>query len=492
MRVLLATPLLLGALLPSLVSSQAPTFVPTAGSSTPDAGYNCPSSCQPPACKCASKDIPGSISVDKAPMFVTLTFDDAVQPATFDVINSIFNKTKNLNGCPLVGTFFVSTAYTDFWHVTGTYNLGNEIAVHTINHPDMANVTNPDAEIQGSLAAINAFGGVPKSKLTGFRFPFLSFKQSSFASVAKAGFQYESSVVLDPATQGYWPHTLDYGMPYSPQPCTSCPPGPQMVFKGLWEIPLYALLTNQSQVWSSMDPIINPQLNDYDVALNYLKFTFQLHYKTKLPFGIYQHLAQYIAWGPDVQQKKIALLTEFITWTQNSFKDVWYVTNQDLIRWIQNPVTADKMLEFLPCNMPATAKGNTEICDGIDNDGDGIVDNGVVESCQITPQANTMSCFGCPRAVPNITQPVPPLTGGSRKTVPDAGCPDLGTWDPVGGQCVKLTRPKAEPTNFGNSSTPGGGSGGGSGTSSADGIGGVVVAMGGAAVAGLMGLLMVM
>ncbi|KND04477.1 uncharacterized protein SPPG_00204 [Spizellomyces punctatus DAOM BR117] len=449
-----------------LVTAQTPINIPAPVEGDPatqpanDPTYACPATCVPPACVCASTKIPGGLSVEQTPMFVTLTADDAIQDPTYEPFSQVLNSTVNPNGCNLPFTYFVSTAWTNFWLITRAYNLGHEIGAHTINHPDLTTVsaTVRDQEIQGSAQAVMTYGGIPKSDLAGFRHPFLAFNKDSFDSVAKAGFKYDSSVTLDPLTQPYWPHTLDYGFAYYPQPCIKCPSGPSMQYKGMWEIPMYNLLTNDSKLWSSMDPIINPQLNDYDVALSNIKATFQVHYKTKLPFGLYQHLAQLVAWGPEVEVKKVQLLKDFVAWTQKEFKDVWYVTNQQLISWIQKPVPADQMRTFLPCRPPAVDKANKEICDGIDNDGDGIIDNGVVETCQVTEEVSFQSCYGCPTLVPNITQPVPPQKGNAtRKPAPDAACPNAGTWDPIAGACITLTRPQVKiPDSNASGSKPSG------------------------------------
>ncbi|KAJ3041107.1 hypothetical protein HK097_002377, partial [Rhizophlyctis rosea] len=416
---------------------------PTGGSTDPS--YSCPSSCTPPSCQCASTAIPGGLSKDKTPMFVTLTYDDSVQVELFETIMAVHNRTQNSNGCDLPGTFFVSTQYTDFWLVQRTYGLGSEVACHTINHFDLRNMSAAavTAEIDGCRKAINAFSGVPASKLTGFRHPFLSFSPTSMEAVQKAGFEYDSSIVLDPNTQAFWPHTLDYGMPYNPQPCTNCPPGPQWKLPGLWEIPMYALLDKDGKVWASMDPIINPQLNDYDKALDNLKKTFDVHYEKKLPMGLYQHISQLVAWVAfgDDKRKKQDLLTAFFAYTQQK-SDVYFVTNQQLLAWIKKPVPTDQMSTFLPCILPATDKSNKEICDGIDNNGDGAVDEGLVLSCQITPTSNTRSCFGCPAVNPNVSNPVPDH-GNALKAIPADGCPNLGSWDPAAGSCLDLKRPQA-------------------------------------------------
>ncbi|KAI9093754.1 hypothetical protein DFS34DRAFT_256812 [Phlyctochytrium arcticum] len=449
------------------VAQQPPVSVPPPTTGSTDASYNCPTTCAPPACVCASTSIPGGLSVDQTPQFVTLTADDAIQDLSIEPFNQVLNSTTNPNGCTLPYTYFVSTAWTNFWLVTRAYNQGHEIAVHTMNHPDLVNVTAAVAEqeIVGALQALRTYGGIPNSAIVGFRHPFLSFNKATLDVVAKAGFKYDSSATLDPTTAPYWPHTLDFGAPYSMQPCTGCPPGPQMIYKGMWEIPLYSLLTTDLKLWASMDPIINPQLNDYDIALANLKATFQAHYKTKLPFGLYQHLAQLVAWGPEVQIKKVQLLKDFVAWTRTEFKDVWYVTNQQLISWITKPVPVDQMLNAFPCRAPATDPSNPEICDGIDNNGDGQIDNGLVDQCQITMDASFPSCFGCPSLVPNITQPVPPQKGTTRKPAPADACPDFGTWDPVAGACVNLKRPQVKLPTTGSGGSTGGGQNGGSGKS---------------------------
>ena len=67
-------------------------------------------------------------------MMVMFTLNSlAIQPS-FEFMNSIMNQSTNPNGCPLPGTFFVSLDYNDFWRNQRAFNLGNEIAVHTVNH----------------------------------------------------------------------------------------------------------------------------------------------------------------------------------------------------------------------------------------------------------------------------------------------------------------------------------------------------------------------
>ncbi len=55
---------------------------------------------------------------------------------------------------------------------------------------------------------------------------------------------------------------------------------------------MYSLVDEKGLVWTTMDPLYGTA---EDVVLHYLKLNFDLHYRKKLPFGLYQHLSQYIA-----------------------------------------------------------------------------------------------------------------------------------------------------------------------------------------------------
>jgi hypothetical protein len=126
-----------------------------------------------------------------------------------------------------------------------------------------------------------------------------------------------------------------------------------------------------------------------------------------------------------------------------SFPDVWFVTNQQLISWVQDPVPVSKMGAKFPCNLPPQDPKNVEVCDGIDNNGDGKVDEGLVQDCQPDSMTSFSSCFGCPVSTPTLSNPVPAVPGGS-KTIPNDGCPNRGTWDPAAGVCVTLIRPEVK------------------------------------------------
>ena len=209
---------------------------------------------------------------------------------------------------------------------------------------------------------------------------------------------------------------------------------------------MYVMLKPDGAIYTTMDPDIRPALGQetYDLALASLKYSFQIHYERKLPFGLYQHAAQlpggaYLTQYPDAEVKKMQVLTDFVKWIIDTYPDAWFVTNQQLLDWMKSPVPVEKMGAFLPCYLPATDKSNPEVCDGIDNDGDGTIDNGLLETCQF-PSNSLKTCFGCPASIPSPGTPVP-ARSSNRALVPANGCPVPQTWDTASGKCVDLKRP---------------------------------------------------
>jgi hypothetical protein len=98
-------------------------------------------------------------------------------------------------------------------------------------------------EINGNLAALNAFSGIPLSEIAGFRSPYLNYSSSTFTKLKNAQFTYDSSVSAatkanDPMTDAYWPYTLDNGL------ANDCLNGVDGICKGepkipgMWEIPM--------------------------------------------------------------------------------------------------------------------------------------------------------------------------------------------------------------------------------------------------------------
>lgn len=117
--------------------------------------------------------------------------------------------------------------------------------------------------------------------------------------------------------------------------------------------------------------------------------------------------------------------------------NVWFVTNQQLLQWIKNPVKASELgnQPYMQCTKPVIPK---EICNGLDDDHNGTIDDGLINSCNFN--ATVMNtCFNCPSSAPTLTNPTPATsaqngTAGFRYPNPET-C-DTTWWDPIGNACL--------------------------------------------------------
>ncbi|KAF9160968.1 hypothetical protein BGX21_002233 [Mortierella sp. AD011] len=376
--------------------------------------------CVFPACVCPSVNPPNGMDPKTVPQFFTLTFDDAVQAATVPVTNSLMSSHRNPNGCPIKGTWFAQTLYSDYSLIQQWYAAGNEVADHTMNHYG----TPSSAEIIGNRMAINAYAGIPFAKMTGFRAPFLNYSKDTFDIIAQEKLQYDSSTTAVP-TDAYWPYTLDYGLANDCWTgiCTQGVKAP-----GVWEIPLHAIMDSDLANASAYN--MDAQLyGSESVVSTWLKDNFNRHYTgTRQPFGIYLH--------PVHVGNATNLYNDFFSWAAAQ-PDVWFVTNQQLLQWMQNPVPASELANqaYMKCDIPAVGK---EICNGLDDTKSGTIDSGLLQMCNFA-EGSWSTCYGCPVAQPSNSTPVPAAAvaagqTGYRTPVPSTCA--MEWWDPVAAQCL--------------------------------------------------------
>ncbi|KAL1917333.1 uncharacterized protein VTP21DRAFT_4989 [Calcarisporiella thermophila] len=395
-------------------------------------GYTCdPSQCKPPNCLCASTNPPGGLAPSNTPQFVTLTFDDSVQNDIIKTAYTLLNR-KNPNGCPARGTWFVSIQYTDMQLVTEWYANGNEVADHTFTHPAQPS----EQEIGSCKTILNSFAGIPRSKIKGFRAPFLNYTAETLNNVKKQGFVYDSSASAQ-TEDAYWPYTLDYGLAND---CWSsanlCQPG-VLKIPGLWEIPMHSIVDQQK-----LPHVMDPHLaGTTDTVLQWLKDNFNRHYNGgRQPFGLYVHPAHLTPHpGAPDPSANMAMLQNFLNWVQ-TMPDVYFVTNEQLLQWVQNPVPKDQVGSqlYMRCtnsqvaamnkdNSTLAVAGTQGICNGLNS--------ALAELC-IFPDGQWRTCYGCPARMPTVDDPVPPRAAASaaRHPVPD-DC-DTIYWDPIGNKCT--------------------------------------------------------
>ncbi|KAL1917517.1 uncharacterized protein VTP21DRAFT_3910 [Calcarisporiella thermophila] len=385
--------------------------------------YSCdPNQCKLPSCLCASPNPPNGIAPANAPQFLTITFDDSIQQGLMKTAYTLLNR-KNPNGCPARGTWFVSIQYTDMGLVTQWYAAGHEVADHTVTH-----VGDPsEQEIASCKSILNSFAGIPKSRIAGFRAPFLNYSIETLSRIVKQGMMYDSSASAQ-ADDAYWPYTLDHGLAND---CWKgfCDPG-KVKFPGLWEIPMHDLVEGGQKPPHLMDPYLEVPPDQF---LQLLKDNFNRHYSGgRQPFGIYVHPLHLTPnMGPRDPTQFMNALTQFLDWAMAQ-PDVWMVNNQQLLEWMLNPVPKGELgaQKYMACDVPKLGR---EICNGLDDNGDGQIDEGVLESCNFQTGL-FRTCYGCPSQLPSLENPLPPRVASNRFPISDE-CETV-FWDPMANQCL--------------------------------------------------------
>ena len=277
-------------------------------------------------------------------------------------------------------------------------------------------------EIIGNRKAINAFSGIPFSQLSGFRAPFLNYSGGTFQILGQEKFLYDSSTAAVP-TDAYWPYTLDHGLAND---CWNGICDQAITIPGMWEIPMHAIM--DSDLPTAIPHTMDAQLDgSSDAVKGWLQSNFNRHYNgNRAPFGIYLHPV-HVGNATDLYNEFFASIAK---------PDVWFVTNQQLLQWMKNPVPNSQMVDqpYMKCNLPAVGK---EICNGMDDTKTGSADKGVLETCNFVA-GPWSTCYGCPKTVPTTSDPVPERVvaagPGARTPVP-ATCA-MEWWDPLAAQCL--------------------------------------------------------
>ncbi|KAF0303227.1 Basement membrane-specific heparan sulfate proteoglycan core protein [Amphibalanus amphitrite] len=335
----------------------------------PNAAPKCKyQNCTLPSCWCSTDGtlIPGNLEPSQVPQMVVVTFDDAVNSQNIDIYKKLFNKEKrkNPNGCPYHATYFVSHEFTNYRDVQELWNLGHEIAVHSITHrkpedwwTNNATIEDWFDEMVGQANIINRYAGISMEDMWGMRVPFLRVGWNrQFVMMQEFGFVYDSSVTAPYSDIPFWPYTLDYRIPHK---CVGegvkCP---SRSFPGIWE-----MVMNQLKVHEYTCAMVDncPQVEDEEEQFQVFMSNFKRHYTTnRAPFGLYFHTGWF--------QKKSNLkaFSRFLD-AIGQMQDVWVLNNREVIQWMKNPKPLGQInqmeewkcgkqipLEDKACNIPNT------------------------------------------------------------------------------------------------------------------------------------------
>ena len=278
--------------------------------------------------------------------------------------------------------------------------------------------------VAGKLALVN-YAGIPRGKLNGFRSPFLNFTVNTIDILHKDFFLYDwsATALKDDA---FWPYTLDYIF------ANGCWDGLRVKTvnaPGFWEIPMHAILDNAGTS-HLMDPYLD---GNATVVQSWIRSNFDRHYSGgRAPFGIYIHPIHLVAATSESNEtsSQLAMLKEAIAYMA-SHPDVHFVTNQQLFRYMAQPVNKALLgqQDYMLC--PAL-NISTEICNGRADMGSvgSKVDQGLLETCNF-PTAAWSTCYECPTTEPTVENPTPAARSvdgnpGYRSPAPE-NCGPLGS-----------------------------------------------------------------
>lgn len=330
--------------------------------------YSCdPATCTGD-CACASTSPPGGLAPEDTPQFIVLTHDDAISADTNVGIRAITNKHTNRNGCNMPTTFYVLEAGTSCELAKAFWEENSEIAIHSKTHlplvdPFPGGPSKMRDEMFSARAFLNETCGIPLEDMVGYRAPQLVHNPPVRQMLASAQppFLYDSSIpdfwgnnsqISPNASVRLWPYSMDAGIPqdcayFAGDSCTQ-----QERYPGLWEFPLLNTQAENGTLLYSMDPGTTGGDGGYsstdtaglpaDELEALLKQNFDYsYYGNRAPYGLYIHT-------PWLTPDNIQAANNFLEYALG-LNNTWVVTVRQVIEWMQDPVPASEMDDWLTC-----------------------------------------------------------------------------------------------------------------------------------------------
>jgi hypothetical protein len=358
----------------------------------------------------SSQSPPCGLTAKQVPQFVAIGFDDneySGLPGSNGMggltwATDLIRTRKNKDGTPARLSFYLTTIYIDVWesesptYVKRAWHTamtdGHEIGDHTINHNhgDAFDVATWHTEMQGCIDSItkpfdpNEVNydpdktkgiGANKSKVYGFRTPFLEYEDNTLTAEQQIGFRYDCSIEdgwqeEQDGTDYTWPYTLDHGSAGhdvlvgwgSKKPLTPHP--------GLWEMSVHPVIVppddkcaqygvptgfrDRMHAKASWFDVDSGKITgfDYNLWVSFqmtkaeflatMKYTFDLRYNgNRAPFMFGAHTGIYnskytAATGSTVDERQQAM-QEFLDYVLSK-SDARVRSNEEILEWVRNPV----------------------------------------------------------------------------------------------------------------------------------------------------------
>lgn len=355
--------------------------------------------------------------VKNPPMLIALSSDDNFDIGGMQWILETLKSRKHHDGSSLRMSFYSNSGFS--WHsdsyidsLYGTfleaYKGGNEVTSHTQSHPFCVNGDTRLSdtvilhELESNIEDLASIG-IKKEHMYGFRTPYVTYTDSTFIAVKKAGFTYDASINdgidLKPG-EYHWPYTLDtknsnnlnedglenpplgWDTTQGPRPEPVEPsyaPGNHLAISynnymndtpirrhsGLWELPLYALRVPDSLI-APLDSSLGYKSGGMSIpalevliqqggftkerALATLKHHFRLIYEgNRSPMVVVFHTPNFSTTFSDFDDKypncsdpldRQWIIEQFIDFALEQ-DDVWFVSGEQVINFCKEPVSVD-------------------------------------------------------------------------------------------------------------------------------------------------------
>jgi len=197
----------------------------------------------------------------------------------------------------------------------------------------------------GGRLITEKFANITDSSIVGLRAPYLRVGgNDQFTMMEEQGFLYDSSITAPLQNPPLWPYTLYFRMPHR---ChgnlQNCPTRPLAV----WEIVMNELDRRE-------DPTVDEELagcamvdscsniRSGDQFYNFLTHNFYRHFdQNRAPLGLFFH-SSWLKNNPE-------FLDAFLYWIDEvlaNHPEVYFVTQTQVIQWIQDPVTIEAARNF--------------------------------------------------------------------------------------------------------------------------------------------------
>jgi len=345
--------------------------------------------------------------VENPPLFIVVGSDDNTDPVAISWIQSVMDGGTNADGSKRYMSFYVNTGQkVAMWSekpdlsaaASAAYKAGHEVSNHTEDHlycltydrktkEDVNTITKTIENAQNALVA----AGIPAKHHFGFRTPYLTYSDNTFVAMKNvmlkngAEFLYDCSInAMDDKDGNNFPYTLDGPADKNGNVAPDNnedfnewgKDNPVREHKGIWELPAHKVYIDP-QDYAFVEEVFKRKELDYDwkhiTGLDYnlwneaelnAEQTTRAYMNTlrkclsgnRAPLTLGVHSQFYYEERGDLYPnitdpaEKRRSFIDFVG-QASKIDGVFFVSGDMVIRWMLNPVSADK---FKPENYRRT------------------------------------------------------------------------------------------------------------------------------------------